>query len=304
MTIRCSLKDAQELAKVNSGICLSKKYTNNHTKMRWKCESGHIWETTFANIRRGCWCPKCRGGVRLSIYDCHSVAKAKGGQCLESDYQNADTPMLWICDLGHTWRAKFMKVNNGSWCPNCSHTKKKSILDAQKVATSKNGKCLSGEYKNCKEHLLWECEKGHKWNASLDNIGRGKWCPECSIGKTQRLLQNILESILDVKSLSNYKGFGWLKTSKYGKLELDIYFPDIKLAVEYDGEQHFVPVNFGGISSKEAKKNLKKTKKLDKLKNIRIAQHPEDVKYFIRFGYKNNITSDCVLEKLKKVGIV
>ena len=38
--------------------------------------------------------------------------------------------------------------------------------------------------------------------------------------------------------------------------------------VEYDGEQHFKPVRFGNISLKEARKNLKKQKKIDNLDTL------------------------------------
>ena len=40
---------------------------------------------------------------------------------------------------------------------------------------------------------------------------------------------------------------------------------EIEIIVEYDGEQHFRPVCFGGISLKRAKENFKLQKKIDKM---------------------------------------
>ena len=40
---------------------------------------------------------------------------------------------------------------------------------------------------------------------------------------------------------------------------------DINVMVEYDGQQHFRPVRFGGISLKKAKKQLVKQKLIDNL---------------------------------------
>jgi len=58
--LRNTIQDAQNLAKKNGGRCLSKKYVNNCTKMRWECEGGHTWETTYTCIQQGKWCPKCK----------------------------------------------------------------------------------------------------------------------------------------------------------------------------------------------------------------------------------------------------
>jgi hypothetical protein len=41
-------------------------------------------------------------------------------------------------------------------------------------------------------------------------------------------------------------------------LELDIYYPDIKLGIEYNGAQHYRPVCFGGISKELAKENFRR----------------------------------------------
>lgn len=75
------------------------------------------------------------------------------------------------------------------------------------------------------------------------------------------------------------------------------------MAIEYDGEQHFMPVKFGGISEREAKKKLKYVTKMDKLKNRKVKQHPEDIKYFIRFNYKEDLNYKYVYKKLMTLGI-
>ena len=48
------------------------------------------------------------------------------------------------------------------------------------LAELKAGKCLSGEYTNERTKLLWECGKGHRWEALPLNIMAGTWCPYCS----------------------------------------------------------------------------------------------------------------------------
>ena len=85
------------------------------------------------------------------------------------------------------------------------------------------------------------------------------------------------------------------------KLEIDIWVPNIKLAIEYDGEQHFRAVKFSPKQTdKDTKEAFSKLKRRDKIKNKLISQHPKDITYFVRFSYKDKITKEFVLEKLKE----
>lgn len=46
----------------------------------------------------------------------------------------------------------------------------------------------------------------------------------------------------------------------------DFYLPDYNLIIEYDGEQHYFPVNFGGWDELELHRQFKKTQEHDKIK--------------------------------------
>jgi hypothetical protein len=56
---KLTIEQMQELAMLKGGECLSKTYVNANTKLKWKCEYGHTWETTLGKIKSGTWCPKC-----------------------------------------------------------------------------------------------------------------------------------------------------------------------------------------------------------------------------------------------------
>ena len=54
------IKTAQKIAKKYNGECLSTSYINYDTKLKWKCEEGHIWETILYNVKnRNYWCSIC-----------------------------------------------------------------------------------------------------------------------------------------------------------------------------------------------------------------------------------------------------
>lgn len=51
----------------------------------------------------------------------------------------------------------------------------------QKLAISRNGLCLSNEYKNNKTKMLWYCNKcNYKWQSIWKHINKTSWCPKCA----------------------------------------------------------------------------------------------------------------------------
>jgi hypothetical protein len=79
-----------------------------------------------------------------------------------------------------------------------------SFIEYKLIAENKGGKCLSTEYKSCKEKLLWQCEKQHTWWAKPYTIKVGSWCPICA-GKVSMSIEEVKEliSIKDGTLLSN-----------------------------------------------------------------------------------------------------
>jgi len=253
-------------------------------------------------------CGSGHNGRKHTLNCAKNIAKLNNGKCLSKVYINDREHLIWECKYNHRWTANLTNVlHNRRWCPNCGGSKRKTIKDAQEVAISRNGLCLSRQYKNNRENLLWKCKKGHVWEASLHNIKDGKnWCPMCSNkrSKKQEELFNILKEIFPNYTIEyNYNKFEWLKTNNRGKLEIDIFIKNINVAIEYDGRQHFEPVMFGSLTYEQAQLELKKTKRRDRTKNMLISKHSGDVSFLIRFSYKNKITKDAVLSTLQKHGI-
>ncbi len=58
------------------------------------------------------------------------------------------------------------------------------------IASERNGKCLSANYKSIKQKLLWECEKGHRWRTTINSIlYSGSWCPICAGNRKLSLIE-------------------------------------------------------------------------------------------------------------------
>jgi len=279
--IKYTIEDCKSLAESRYGKCLSANYISSKNKLTWQCSSNHQWQASFEHIKEGTWCPECSNNVKLTIDHCHIVAKNKKGKCLSSKYNGAGMKYTWQCEFGHIWEASLSTVKS-NWCAACFGNKRKTIKDCHDLAKLRDGKFLSSKYINNGAKYVWQCLREHQWSASFRNISAGTWCPKCKT-KTQTYIYNICKELFpnyDIKY--NYKGFDWLRHKR--KLELDIYIPELKLAIEYDGEQHFKPVCFGGIPIDDAQSNLKSQQKRDDVKNQLINDHMDDISYFVRFG--------------------
>ena len=120
-------------------------------------------------------------------------AKSKNGECLSIKYFFAREKLEWKCKENNhnSWFSTYDSVvNHGSWCPECAgfHSKEEGLLRAKKLAELKNGECLSTEYKNAKTKLFWKCEKEHVWEARVDHVRNGHWCPCCYKERIKNLI--------------------------------------------------------------------------------------------------------------------
>ncbi|HET8793582.1 MAG TPA: zinc-ribbon domain-containing protein [Nitrososphaeraceae archaeon] len=115
------LSDLSKTVNDRGGICLSKEYLGNHTKLEWQCKFDHIWSATPANIKSGKWCPSCSGNKKLSLEIAQKLAETMGGKCLSTAYKNSGSNLEWICSEGHEFKASMNNITSkGSWCPTCS----------------------------------------------------------------------------------------------------------------------------------------------------------------------------------------
>lgn len=179
-----------KVAKKRGGKCLSEFYKGSGTKLRWECAKGHQWRAVPESVVQGAWCPACAGVTKRSVEEMQQLAKKRGGKCLSEAYVNARTKLLWECKHGHRWRAVPRKIRQGRWCPYCAGTMKFNIEEMQQLAIKRGGKCLSDTYINSMTNLLWECAKGHQWEAVPGSVKSGRWCPVCG-GSMKRSIEEM-----------------------------------------------------------------------------------------------------------------
>jgi hypothetical protein len=286
---RLTLLDMKNLAKERGGECLSSKYINDSTKLRWRCKQGHIWYTAAYTVRRGKWCPDCghaKAGRqrRDTIEMMQEIAHKNGGKCISKKYFLSNKKLEWECKYGHQWNAVPNSIKNGSWCPKCAiktfgASQRLNIMEMKKIAQAKGGKCLSKSYKNARSKIKWQCKVGHVWGAVPSTVKKGTWCPKCSEGVSERICCKFFEKLFGTNFPKCYPS--WLKTSKGHKMELDGYSKKFGIAFEYQGIQHYKAVPyFNRVHDlKEIIKRDKLKRKLCKKQDVHLIQVPYTLDY-------------------------
>ena len=186
--LKLSIEDALRTARERGGACLSTSYVNVGRALRWRCALDHEWSAPFNNVRAGSWCPECAIRNPCTIEEMQSIAKARRGLCLSTEYVNARLKLRWRCSEGHEWDASGYRVaREGQWCPRCANESPHDLEQVRALAARRGGECLSRRYAGTDSKLRWRCARGHVWLATPHSIdGKQSWCPTCAVEARQR----------------------------------------------------------------------------------------------------------------------
>jgi thiol-disulfide isomerase/thioredoxin len=181
------LKKLQLLATKKGGICLSEKFVRIDRKLKWQCDQGHVFLMEPKSLKKGYWCQTCglkKAHMKIRKYtfdDIKRYAERKGGIVLSKEFDNPAKPLKWQCKEGHIWSAVARPIlDRGTWCIKCHiESTRLPIEELKQIAIKRGGILLSNQYTNSKNHLKWQCDKGHVWLSSPGSVKSGTWCPTC-----------------------------------------------------------------------------------------------------------------------------
>lgn len=150
----------------------------------------------------------------------------------------------WRCKKGHSWRARINNRYHGRGCPICSNQLvAPGINDLQTTHPqlskewhpTKNGALTPSQVTyGMGKKVWWICPNGHEYQASiLHRAGKpGTNCPICNSGRQTSFKEQAL--FYYVKKLYP-SAINRYKSKDLGTFELDIFIPEISVAIEYDG---------------------------------------------------------------------
>lgn len=103
------------------GYSIVGEYTNVRTKTKFKCKSGHEWETTPDSVRRGHGCPVCSIENKIlskSKIEQWLIEDGRGIKLI-GDYVDTRTKTIFECADGHQWSTATKEIKVGKGCPSC-----------------------------------------------------------------------------------------------------------------------------------------------------------------------------------------
>lgn len=225
----------------------------SNKKVWWKCKHGHSYDMRITQRMRGQGCPFCSN--RRVLKGFNDLASSHPEIMEQWDFEkNAISPhtitygshenIWWKCSVGHSFQMPVnKKISRNSICPVCSgHLTIPGINDfathypqyAAEWHPTKNGTLKPSEIsqKNGR-HVWWLCKYGHEWEATpkdrvIDNTG----CPYCSARRNTSFPEQAI--FFYIKKLYPDAVSRYRDIFDNG-MELDIYVPTIRLAIEFDG---------------------------------------------------------------------
>jgi len=106
----------------------------------------------------------------------------------------------WQCEKNHEWEATIASRAKGIGCPFCSGKRASDENNLQFLNPDLAEQWHHTKNVNLTPHdvtaksnkkVWWQCEKGHEWEAAINNRARGDDCPYCS-GKSVSFDNNLL----------------------------------------------------------------------------------------------------------------
>lgn len=242
-----------EVAVINPNIEVISKYVNNKTKILHRCKTdGFEWCVKPNHILGGSGCPVCgsmsSANKRRKTHEQYVKEIEKINHDIEvvGEYIDDTTKILHRCKLdGYEWMAKPNNILHGKGCPRCAKCERYGHEEYVKRVSNMNQNIeVVDTYVNDAVKILHRCKiDGCEWCATPNNILRGSGCPKCNNSKGEKAISSWLDKIGVL-----YESQKRFDNCRYKlPLPFDFCLPDYNICIEYNGKQHYEPIDiFGG----------------------------------------------------------
>ena len=232
-------------------------YVNAKTKIRVKHNKcGHIYKVKPSHFLEGTRCPRC---AKLSLSNKLSKSdnqfKQEVYNLVGNEYTFLDTYVNATTKLkvkhnkcGKIYNVLPSNFLKGNRCPYCNGNAKKTGARFKQEVQDLVGDeyTVLGSYINTNTKIKIKhniC--GTVYKVRPHTFLEGYRCPHCNSSKGELIINKILKS-LDI-NYEYQKSFNDLRDVQ--PLSYDFYIPSQNILIEYQGQQHYEPVNcFGGKS--------------------------------------------------------
>jgi hypothetical protein len=163
----------------------------SHTKMKWECSKGHIFENSpNARSSGGQNCQFCSGKQVLEGFNDLAttnpdLALQLVGGSAQVISKGSKKIQKWKCELGHEYSMSVNERSRNRGCPICAG---KRVLEGfndlltthPELANELVGAEANQVSKGSGKRLLWKCSLGHEYRAAVSARTFGRGCPICA----------------------------------------------------------------------------------------------------------------------------
>ena len=229
------------------------EYVNNRTKVCIICpEHGEFWQRPDKHLQ-GQGCPKCCKKNRKYTTD-EFIKAARMIHGDKYDYSsvvygtNKKDKITIICPEHGEFITSPDCHLNGYGCKYCNKgavfnnddfIKISNIVHDNKYTYTKT------EYKKSIKKVIITCPIHGDFYQTPSKHINGHGCPECAklYRKKESKLYDVLKEVFNNETVIH----SYYDKDILGKQEIDIFFPKYKIGIEFQGEQHFQPIDFAGL---------------------------------------------------------
>ena len=239
-------------------------YKNKRTKVLITCPIHGDFEQSpdsHCNGRNGCF--KCGQNIPTT-FEFIQKAKEVHSNFYNYDkvlYKNSHEFITITCPIHGDFQQKAYTHLNGHGCAYCSGSKSTTemFINESSIIHNNYYDYSLVNYINANTKVKIICSKHGVFEQSPHMHKNNKnGCPSCKQSKGEHTIENYLLN-KNIVFIKQHK-FNDCKNISY--LKFDFYIPELNLCIEYDGIQHFEPVDiFGG------EEQFKKQKINDRIKN-------------------------------------
>ena len=273
--------DKYDYSKVN--------YINANEKVCIICpEHGEFWQTPSSHINNKCGCPKCVGKNKTTesfIKECKEIFGEKYS-FKNTIYNGAFNYVTITCkNHGDFITTPHSLLSSHAGCTKCAaeisaDRQRKSlaqfITDSQKIHGNKYD-YSKVQYVNAHTPVSIICPTHGEFQITPNaHLSKQIGCPKCS----ETLIEKEIRLLCEERKVlyEKEKKFPWLKNK--GLLRIDYFLPEYNIAIECQGEYHFM--NCNKISNKEQQNcSLEAQIKKDKLKYKLLSEHNIKLYYYV-----------------------
>lgn len=289
----------------NFNVCVGDDYRGTKNKCTFKClRCGHIWQTNpykfFGKDKNGNYvscCPVCNKKKQTKTNEefISELGKVNKNILPLEKYSGANKKIRVRCMIdGFEWESTPHLLLSGKGCHLCNGGVKRTELDfCNELKQKKPDILLVGEYTKMTSKSKFRCLKcGCEWEATPESIVKNNTgCPRCRISHGEMAVERFLKKS-KIKYFTQYR-FSDCKNTK--TLPFDFFLPQHNVCIEFDGEQHFHPVAFGGMSKQKSEECFKKIGQRDLIKTNFCKNKGINL---IRISYKQIKDIDSILNFL------